>query len=836
MSARCIADLKERFKDKIKNGVVSEKEIENIVNDFNDVLQTSPNTAAFLAKANGIKDGIQSSLSIEKAESRREILRTLKDIDNMQVSRVKGTSPKKFLLNKIEGRSQLSTGVKAEVIPKNIIAQTQQRLKAEGLEEFAISSGLGTDIDIGTAAIRLKNNGDLSGFSPEVIKSAEILNELNQNRLMALRDGNVNVGEALDFLDTRFHHKDIMIEKKAPVWKAFMLNHMGEEEMRLTFGNKWDDVKFREKWLDEAYERIISPERGAYFPSMEPSKRVRVSEVSFKQRKIHLTPEGDVRYSQEWGNGRSLLQGAMKNAERDGRIGAIMQDWGVNPVKAVENRVGIFKSMLETEARANPDRAESIRAEIVELEQGLPDMKFAMELLQRRNRNSNTVGLLEKRVNNGRDVISMSSLGAVTVSSLVDPANATSFISSTQGRSWFGTHMNYFKNLIKNLSADEKSFAKKELRFIEEDIGAAAAERFGGSASGRGLTSRMVATFMKTVGIAQWTDHNKLTSVRTLSNILADDAEISWKNLPPQARQSFELFEINQKDRDVLKWTVTDLADGYPIMSVDKIDTIQDAVFVDAFGKSVNIPFAKRKLEIKLMGLLNEADQLGVPTPGHKTKRILSFGNKADSKMGIAASLAVQFKQHPTVLATEVIPRIAKSDPTRNTNWGALTQFGAGLTTYGAMVLMIKDLLSNKEVDVQANLSDPKFLIRAALKGGTFGLAGDFMLAEYDNSYRNFSTDLLGPTAQKANHLFKAFSFLKAGEGDKALKEFTTLADKTTPYQNHILFGPAVQLAQDHLTRKLGDPEHRARKQKREAEGGVEQLINFNKHFSSLGD
>lgn len=807
---------------------MDEDYIQDIVSKMEESYSSSKSWDEFVAKTAEMADRAKSAMARERLQKKQEILKLRKSIDNDIENFQSGAlSVKKSILNDMESRSANAIGNTAKSIHNNIFTPARQKLKNTDLLDVAESGKL--DVEIEIAMTHLNNKLEVPKSVPkEAIEIAKVYNEINKARLLYQKDAGIIIDERADFTDTRSYDVDAVYKAGHKEFAKDILANMDEAGLKHTFKNKWEDRKFIADYLKNAWEKITSLERGDYSVD-EGAFKKKFSELGSSQaRSIQLKPGGNVAIMKKYGNGKSLFHSLYDNSYRDAKKAAAASKYGMNPEKFIKNKIKIVRSLLETEARENP--SEKLQKEIKSLV-GLEEKAVAaIRTSLGRNRNSPIRGMAENVVNGGKSLSMMISLGKVALSAVPDIATSVSFYASTTGRPYFQAAFDNLRQSMKALNSKQKLELADSFRIFQENVvGSMAAKAGVDEVAQPGALKTASTLFMKSTGLPWWDKWRKTSIAATGSNWVAKNIDNSFDDLNPRLKYSLGLFEINKQDFEFLKNGVFENGkDKY--VGVDVLNDLPDELYAKHYGVKDG-GFAKRELTKKFSNYLNEFSELGTPTPGSRQKRLLRANMKEDSAWGLFFSLATQWKDHPTTIATEVIPRIANADPTKHGLYGlqkydmkSMGHFTLGMTAFGYVGVVLNDLARNEEPSDPFNIDT---ITQSFLRGGSGGLVGDYLLSDYDNNYRNIAQDLLGPTAGKLVDASKIWSAVRNGEGEKAYKKAVKTISKNMPLQNHLLFGPVVKdMLLDNWI-ETTDPGYKKRAQRRRAKQGKEKFVDF---------
>jgi len=223
------------------------------------------------------------------------------------------------------------------------------------------------------------------------------------------------------------------------------------------------------------------------------------------------------------------------------------------------------------------------------------------------------------------------------------------------------------------------------------------------------------------------------------------------------------LDEITGSDGDILRglgvtaddWQVWRLAkpDSFGNVSKnyltpDSIYGISDDALKQAFpGEFAGKPETHAKIAadmrddavIKLLGTVDSESRAAVLQPGANIKSLMNNRAMAGTARGELWAAVMQFKQFPFAIIEQTIMRMRGMD-----NWGRAAfaaHFIGGTTIMGALILQANHLLNGKDPE---DVTEGDFWVRAALKGGALGIAGDALFMDKNKMAQFVAGPVLG--------------------------------------------------------------------------------------------
>lgn len=158
---------------------------------------------------------------------------------------------------------------------------------------------------------------------------------------------------------------------------------------------------------------------------------------------------------------------------------------------------------------------------------------------------------------------------------------------------------------------------------------------------------------------------------------------------------------------------------------------------------------AKERAATKLLAVTLEEGNIAVIEPGARERADMTSGTRAGTFKGELLRSIFLFKSFPHAMFKRHISRGLQSYGDWQGKAGYLGMLLAMQTVFGAIALEVNDVLSGRDPRTLNPLDDkgPRNLIAAILKGGAFGIYGDFLFEEAGANGRSPVETLAGPVA-----------------------------------------------------------------------------------------
>lgn len=307
-----------------------------------------------------------------------------------------------------------------------------------------------------------------------------------------------------------------------------------------------------------------------------------------------------------------------------------------------------------------------------------------------------------RRMGGVRSFLTSSLLGSASLSALSD-VGFQAVTRAYNGLPITGAMTGYLK-LFRTLGGAERQRLAVRLGLIAEEAShrAASLNRYVDGTRGPEVMMRMSDAVLRLSGLSPWTQVGRWAfGMETLGH-LADVAGKDWKALDPAFRDMLERYGIDGGGWEKIRATDTYKYKGAEFL---RPDDVADEALGDALLRMV----------------LTETDY-AVPTVTARAKAALSFGQRPGTLGGEVLRNTALFKSFGVSMLLTHGARMMSEEPfTRAGYFAGLTMT---TTLLGALGLQLYEAANGRDF---MDMHDPWFWPKALLKGGGFGIFGDFL-------------------------------------------------------------------------------------------------------------
>jgi hypothetical protein len=773
---------------KAAGGVITEKQAKEILDEIDALAESKKNSGGMAAMEQLVLDdldrvtgAIRESALIEK---RNALINAQKLSDALAFVRkwdMPGEGLRAYLVGSVHGKrgARLSIDARAQFLRAKYTGRMIHDLEKEGLLELLASGDM--DRDIAKELWELPNGNKGVTKNVQATKIAEIINRY-QNDLVGRQNRAGAFIQLMPGYVVRQSHDMIKLRAAGfEAWRDAILPWLDPK----TFGTMKPN-----EFLKEAYQGLVT---GMHYKAKGEASADKITYLlGFKgpsnlarkmseERVLHFKDsDAWFDYNQQFGPA-ALREAVVFGFEHGARNLALMEGLGTNPLAMLDRVI----STLKSDNKADLKKFDSLK-----------DTAFHNMYRELDGTTKIPYNLSTARIGRGiRLVQNMSKLGAAVISSITDiPFQAAEL--RYQGVGVFERWLNPIQNVLRGRGKGEQRDIARLLGVGFDGILGDVMSRFSSDDHIGGTMAKLQQRFFKLNLMNWWNDTHKTGVGLIMSNHMAELAPNAYGKLPPDEQRLLSLFDISEKDWDLVRSTVYE-ADGTKYLTPDKVQDLDDELVKKTLGltQDENPSVTARKvrkykddLETKFGTMFTDRANSAIPMPGAAEHAMMNMGTQPGTALGEALRLFMQFKSFP-------ISAIRKGIGREVYGYGAdtfkeavlkgkgdmigLAQLIVSTTIFGYLAMAMKDLLKGR---TPRDPTDPKTVAAAMAQGGGMGIYGDFIFGEFSRYGRSAVATLAGPTFGQIDDIAEIWTRLRRGEdfGANAMR----LAINNTPFIN----------------------------------------------------
>lgn len=350
------------------------------------------------------------------------------------------------------------------------------------------------------------------------------------------------------------------------------------------------------------------------------------------------------------------------------------------------------------------------------------------------------------------------------------------------------------KNLVYSFGSESRDFANRAgliadsvisdmNRWAEGNIMASGGGFLGTTAN---VTGKFANATMKASLLDQWTNAQRRAFSLTMMGALGKITRKGWGELAESDRARLTSQGVTDQDFKVWSLATPEKWRESVMLTPDSIRAIPEAT-LQANGLSVSdIDHAVSKA----LGVITDESEYASLAQNLETRAAVTRGTQKGTVEGEFLRSIMLFKGFPMAMISRHWARIA--DQWRNGDRASAVAYAAGLsaglTTFGALAMQMKDLASGKD---PRDMTTPKFWGAALAQGGGAGILGDILYTGLSGETRAGSpnwTSLAGPVigsvGDLANLTLQNAQQAAAGKDTHAGAELFRFARGHLPFVN----------------------------------------------------
>jgi hypothetical protein len=554
--------------------------------------------------------------------------------------------------------------------------------------------------------------------NPKILKLAEIMEKYSEMIRQKLNDRGANIEKMWGYIVKQSHDPfrvrnaadslglkladikldegikgtDINYQKNYTAWKNYVMQKLDENR---TFANTDD----RENFLQEIFNTLV----GNKYLVVDGANNVygarsvnNITKNSKVKRILHFKTANDwFDYNEKFGVG-NLKESFFSGLQTAGRNIGMIDGLGAKPKENFEKIRFAVQRRLVAEGKGGQS------ANISKANQFDKYMKVVDGSIY-------TVADfgVARYSAIARSIASMAKLGGATISAAADIGIYGSEM-RFQGRSFLGGMAEALGSLMRIKNTKQKKDIAQMLGFIVDNTIYDMSARYQvGDNLSKGWTNAQ-RTFFKYNALAWWTNTLKEGSMLGMANYFAKQKNIKFKDLNPQLKELFTMYNIDSTKWDVIRKIAMEKADdGTEFINIGMLDKISDIdmkkiLNVDSLTER-QLGVEKERFKSSVSGMLLDRSIYAVIEPDARLKGDMTQGLLAGTAAGETIRFVGQFKAFPLAILNKVLgrelsyfkgPNATKADYGR----GAVGIVALMTTSLfmGYLSMTIKDLLKGK--------------------------------------------------------------------------------------------------------------------------------------------
>lgn len=656
-------------------------------------------------------------------------------------------------------------------------------------------------------------SGRIEGVSDNAFKVALLYNKINKYLLETKKRAGIQIGEIAGYVMRQIHDSEKLNAATFDGWFPKIINSLDHEK---SFKGM-SEVEIR-KSMEEAFKDIVAgrPELATELkPTSSPNQ----------PRAWHFKDaESAYLYNQEFGRG-SIYDGITASIRQSARTAALADKFGpdfqknfVTLLQEARESVSEEIKNLNTQGIKGKIKAAWLSYESRHLDTLFKELRGETEIIGR--------GIISSGSRGMRAWTAMAKLGNTVYRSLGDVANNAGLLHAITGQGILKSYSQFIGNLFESIPKDERIKFSKMYRVFAEEMLLHQYSHLNVESGIPGRISRMEGKFYQYSGIAYQSQRYKMAMVKSIAANLADNADLSFKDLNGRVFSNLEKFGIIEAHWEVLRKSTMDAESptgetrGYKVITPEALEYLDDSEFrsvMDKYGIKGSISNFRDDISEKIQQYYSTFARYGTPEANTRTRATLLQGTSGQNVGGVMMRNFAQFKNY-SVSLLQTIELMARGNPN-----GKLDVATPASTAAASILLYyigdsLYEMSSGRKPKDLTNKSNLKELLQ---RSGAAGMIGDFTYGEW-NKYDGGLGFFTGPAIAGGAKQFTAVQSLfvsafddESGSTKKATSDLMNTTLSNTPGYNMAFVKSSLNYALfDHINEAL-NPGYKQRLKKR---------------------
>lgn len=828
--SKCFTEAKALAKSLM--GDVKDTDIDHFINKFLDTAEKMKEIADNKA-ANGenykkvVKDAFGDYLKSHKIETTRFLIE--KKMDKMKSDAIlskidalggSAKEAREVLESSLVGGTSSKTGEGNSVSQKALVLKTKyiniiEQLKHKELYDVFASGE--KDLNVAKEIFELSTKEGKPGISKDAgaLEIAKVVHRFNQEMLLDKQDAGILVRNMPGYIGKQVHDKVRISATDMLEWSKKILPMLDEKTFK-----PGSSLESKLKFLEGVYEDITKGQKTKAIESGESpflvlsGRKQATAHGMSSERVLHFKDaEAWHTYNKDFGS-NTIFESVYKSMTDDTRKMAMVDKFGTDPLTTfttIRNKItsglgddvsAAKKALAKNE---DPSLKASLEEKVVAAEKEQKrflNSKNFLEVRFREAEGATSVGadnLINSTVNAVNAWNSAKLLGKAVFSLATDPGHLAFNVATSTGEGFLPSFAKGILEFDKLWKGSEREFGLKVLEIHPESTAISIHNDIHGDAVKPGMMAKGMEMFFKSTGLSQLSETGRLAVAKTLATVLTDNRHLSFGELNMQTANTFARYEITEDVWNIIKQGVVNVetkGGNFEMISPSGIRNLETPQGVDSrlFRKQ------KEDAASKFSMFLNNYADMTSLTSTARTRALMLQGTASGTPLNAALKMVSQLKTPSVQMYNMLRQGIMNNSSVPHesaframgdmNNVKVLSQFIPMMMGLGYLSVTAKALLKG---ETPPDPRKPEVAMDVFLRSGAGGIYSDFILGEYDRTYRNVATDIIGPTGQTVNEIGKIWA--KGIRGEKFGRDAFNFALKSIPGNNHWVLRPLLDMA-----------------------------------------
>ncbi len=701
-----------------------------------------------------------------------------------------------------------------------LLGAFDQRLKSQANDRLFASRTMERDWARELHELNRQNGTPGVTNNPRALEIAQAVQELQRNAVELVNREGAFVGRYDGYIARTSHSSHLVSRMGEDAWTALALNTF---DIATIYPNR--SPEFIDNALREQYRRIASGLHDSYDPAeldlVSYAGGQNMARKVSESRVIHFKDADSWLQYMNQASELTPTQVVFQSAMSAARDAGLMRIWGTNPKRAMETDLLMERQRLR-------DRGDIGGVQRLNDQKKHFDLWMSYLTGEANHITNQTWAVITQ---NTLTVQRLAKLGFLPFAQLTDLANISGEL-RYQGVGLIdrmtSSTLAYFRG---GMNSEKREVADILHAYIEGELGQYGMlmetndPRISGSFTG--TLNRIQELFFRYTGATAMTNRARGSVMVAMARNMGRHHGRQWNAINAPEQRIMRAFGINENEWNALSqapWTVGQ--EGRTYLTPRDALMIPDTA-IDAYNAARPDPVEygefRQDMSRRLYSYYADRMDYGVLNPGVAEKAILYQGRAADTPMGIALRLGMQFKSFAVAQIRRTWGRELHGGQGSMGAVAGIAQFAVHGTLLGILANGLNQLFKGQDPFSQWEESPTQAVVKGFTRAGTASVIGDFMFSEFSRNGQSLPAYMVGPTFGSADQLLRIWS--KSVRGENPAGDVLTFAKSITPLTNSFYTKMAIDyLVWNGLTEMANPGYLRRAERKLKKDQGIEYL------------
>jgi hypothetical protein len=629
--------------------------------------------------------------------------------------------------------------------------------------------------------------------NPQALQLAQIIHDTQRAGVDMVNREGAFIGRYDGYITRTSHSSHLLTEMGEDAWVGIANQHF---DIATIYPNR--DAAFIDKSLRAQYKRIASGLHDSYDPAemdlVTFSGGQNLAKKVSESRVIHFRSADDwldyMNVASEVTPTQAVFQAGMSAA----RDAGLMRIWGTNPKRAMETD-------LVTATQRARDAGDIATVQRLQGQRRHYDFWMSYLTGEANHVTNQTWAAITSNVLSFQRIAKLGFLPFAQITDLASIGGELRYQGVGLLDRLTASTFAYFRG---GMNSEKRQVADILHAYLEGELGQygqlmeTSDPRISGTFTGR--MNRIQELFFRYTGATAMTNRARGSFMVAAARNMGMHQGKAWDAIGAPEQRIMRSFNIGEQEWAALSaatWTKGQEGRTYltPRDALQIPDTAIDAYNAarSATHEVVEYGDFRQEMARKLYAYYADRMNYGVLNPGVAEKAIMYQGAAADTPLGIAARLILQFKSFTVAQLRRTWGREIYGGQGTMGAVSGLVQFAVHGTVLGIAANALNQLFKGQDPLSNWENDPTGAVLKGYTRAGTASMMGDFLVGEFSRNGNNAAAYLTGPTVGAVEPILRMWT--KARKGEDVGGDAVQFAKSITPLTNSLY----TKVAMDYL-------------------------------------